>query len=118
MCFVDLKKAFGRVPRKVLEWAVRKNEITEVLVRSVWSLYERAKTKVRVDSELSEEFEVKVGMYQWSVLSHVLVAVVVYVTEYAREGALSELQCADDLVLLSETIEGLRNKFLKWKEAF
>ena len=24
---------------------------------------------------------------------------------------------ADDLVLISETIEGLRNKFLKWKEA-
>ena len=30
--------------------------------RSVMSLYEVAKTRVRVDSELSEEFEVKVGM--------------------------------------------------------
>ena len=25
MCFVDLDKAFDRVPRKVLEWAMRKN---------------------------------------------------------------------------------------------
>ena len=24
MCFVDLEKAFERVPRKVLEWAMRK----------------------------------------------------------------------------------------------
>ena len=32
--------------------------------------------------------------------------------------ALSELLYVDDLVLMSETIEGLRNKFLKWKEAF
>ena len=32
-------------------------------------------------------------------------------------GALSELQYADDLVLMSETIEGLMNKFLKWKGA-
>ena len=39
-------------------------------------------------------------------------------TEFAREGALSELLYADDLVLMSETIKGLRNKFLKWKEAF
>ena len=31
---------------------------------------------------------------------------------------LNELQYADDLVLISETIEGLWNKFLKWKEAF
>ena len=31
---------------------------------------------------------------------------------------LSELLCADDLVLKSETMEGLRNKFLEWKEDF
>ena len=24
VCFVDLEKAFDRVPRKVLEWAMRK----------------------------------------------------------------------------------------------
>ena len=40
------------------------------------------------------------------------------VTEFAREGVLSELLYADDLVLMSEIIEGLRNKFLKWREAF
>ena len=77
-------------------------------------LYEGAKTRVRVDSELSEEFEVKVGMHQGSVLSPFIFAVVVdVVTELAREGALSELLYADDLILMSETIEGLRNKFLE-----
>ena len=40
------------------------------------------------------------------------------VTEFAREDALSELLYADDLVLMSETMEGLRNKFLRWKEVF
>ena len=30
----------------------------------------------------------------------------------------SELLYADDLVLMSEAIEGLRNKFMKWKESF
>ena len=34
------------------------------------------------------------------------------------EVALSELLYADNLVLMSETMEGLWNKFLKWKEAF
>ena len=34
------------------------------------------------------------------------------------ECALSELLYADDSVLLSESIEGLSKKLLKWKEAF
>ena len=33
------------------------------------------------------------------------------------ECALSKLLHADDSVLMSETVEGLRNKFLRWKEA-
>ena len=45
MCFVDLEKAFDRVPRIVLEWALMKKEIPEVLARSVTSLYEGAKTR-------------------------------------------------------------------------
>ena len=67
-----------------------------------------------MDSELSEELEVNVGMHQGSVLSPFPSAVVLdVVTGFPREGALSELLYADDLVLMSETIEGLRNKFLK-----
>ena len=41
------------------------------------SLYEGANTRVIVDSELPEEFEVKVGMYQGSALWHFLFAVMV-----------------------------------------
>ena len=75
MCFVGLQKAFDRVPRNVLECAMRKKGITEVLVRSMMSLYEGGKTRVRVDSELSEEFEVHVVIHQRSVLSTFLFAV-------------------------------------------
>ena len=77
---------------------MRKKGIPEVLVRSVLSLYECAKTRFRVYSELSEEFEVNVGVHQESVLSPFPFAVVVdVVNEFFREGALSELLCANDL---------------------
>ena len=93
--------------------------IPEVLVGSVMSLYEGARTRVSVDSELSVEFEVKVGMHQGSVRSPFLIALVVdVVTEFTREGALSELLYDYDLVVMSETIDRLRDKFLKWKVAF
>ena len=50
-----------------------------------------------MDSELSEEFEIKVGMHQGSVLSHFLFTVVVgVVTEFAREGVLSEWLYPDE----------------------
>ena len=113
MCFVDLEKAFDRVTAKVLEWAMRKKEIPQVLVISLINLYQGTNARVRVDSELSEEFEVNVGMHQGSVLSPFRFAVVVdVVTEFAFEGTLCELLYADDLVMMSETIEGLRDKFL------
>ena len=44
----------------------------------------REKTRVGVDSELSEELVVKVGMHQGSVLSPFHPAVVVDVTEFGR----------------------------------
>ena len=40
------------------------------------------------------------------------------VTELAKEDALSDLLFVDDLVIISERITGLWNKFKKWKEAF
>ena len=66
MCFVDLEKAFDRVLRRVLEWAMRNRCIPEAIVRAVMSFYEGAKTNVRVGLELSEDFEVKVGVHQGS----------------------------------------------------
>ena len=58
--FVDLEKAFDRVPREVVEWALRKFENEEWLVRVVMALYEGATTRVRVNGELREEFPVNV----------------------------------------------------------
>ena len=59
------------------------------------------------------------GMHQGYVPLHFIFAVVVdVVNELARKGVLSELLYVDDLGLMSETIEGLRNKFMKWKDSF
>ena len=44
--------------------------------------------------------------------------VVDVITESVRNGLMSEMLYADDLVLTSETMEALREKFWKWKEAF
>ena len=118
MCFVDLEKKFDRVPRGVLEQAMRKKGIPEAMVRAMMSLHEGAKTRVRVGLVLSEEFEVKVGLYQGSALLPLLFVIVVdVITESVKSGLISKMLYVGDLILTSKTMEGLRETFLKWKEA-
>ena len=118
MCYVDLEKAFDRVPRKVMEWALRKKGLAEVLVQVVMSLYEGSRKKARVGSGTSDEFGVRVGVHQGSVLSPLAFAIVVdVVTEHAREGLLNEILYADDLVLMSESLEDLRERLQRWRRA-
>ena len=52
--FVDLEKAFNRVPRKVVRWALRKLGVDEWLIRTVIPVM--ACTVVRTDAGLSESF--------------------------------------------------------------
>ena len=39
------------------------------------------------------------------------------VSEHAREGLLNEILYADDLVLMSENLEDLRERFQRWRDA-
>ena len=71
-------------------------------------------TTVRVDSEMSEELEAKVWMHQGSMHLPLLLTVAVDdATKLAKEIVLSKLMYADGLVLMSETIEGSREKCRK-----
>ena len=70
--FVDLEKAFDRVPRKVLWWAMRKLGVEEWIIGLVQALYNGANCRVRVNGKLGQPFDVKVGLHQGSVLSPLL----------------------------------------------
>ena len=61
---MDLEKAFDRVPREVISWAMRKLGVEEWPVSAVMSTYTGAKTVVRAIYGNSKGFEVKLGMHQ------------------------------------------------------
>ncbi|KAI3365772.1 hypothetical protein L3Q82_000771 [Scortum barcoo] len=48
MCFVDLEKAFDRVPRGILWGVLREYGVREPLLRAVRSLYDRSRSLVRI----------------------------------------------------------------------
>ena len=66
MAFVDLEKAFYRVPWKVIWWALRKLGVEEWIVLLVPGMYASGQSHVRVDEGYSGEFEAKVGVHQGS----------------------------------------------------
>ena len=97
-----------------MEWEVRKKGVLEVLVRAIMSMHDGTKTRVRVGNDLSEEFLVTVGVHQGSVMSPLLFSIVIdVITKSARKNSMHEILYADDLVLLSDTMSGLREKFFR-----
>ena len=66
--FVDLEKAFDRIPRKVFWWAPRKVGIPEWIFRVIQVMYQNARSQVRVNNLFSDVFDVQVGVHQGSVL--------------------------------------------------
>ena len=116
IAFVDLEKAFDRVPRDVIWWAMRKLGTDEWLVRLVQSMYKDVRSRVRVGDGYSEEFGVGVGVHQGSVLSPLLFIIVLEaLSREFRTGCPWELLYADDLMISAESMEELLVKVQIWK---
>ena len=100
MAFVDLEKAFDRVPWAVLWWALRKLGVEEWLINVTKAMYEGATMAVKLRSGESKEFEVKVGVHQGSILSPLLfTGVLEALSVKFREGLPWELLYADQFGL-------------------
>ncbi|KAK3564177.1 hypothetical protein QTP86_010807 [Hemibagrus guttatus] len=112
MCFVDLEKAFDRVPRGILWEVLWEYGVRGPLLRAVRSLYNRSRSLVRIASCKSDLFPVHVGLRQGCPLSPVLF--IVFMDRISRrsqglEGVrfgdhrISSLIFADDVVLLASS---------------
>ena len=66
--FVDLEKAFDKVPRQAVSWALRRQMVPEYLVKAVMGLYTNSSSRVRFagGGVLSEKFPIRVGVHQGS----------------------------------------------------
>ena len=74
--FVDLEKAFDRVPRKVIWWALRTVGVDEWIVRVIQSMHDGSTSKICVNELCSDNISFKVGVHQGSLLSPLLFGIV------------------------------------------
>ena len=98
-----------------MRWALRQLGVDEWLIRTVMTFYTEVCTVVRTDAELSESFEVKVGLHQGSVLNPLFSAVMDVVSSEARSGLHVELLHADDLVPMAPTMKQPGRCVSEWR---
>ena len=80
-------------------------------------MYENAKSCVRLNGQFTDEFNIKVGFHQGVVPSPLLFIIVIETTyKELKAGCHRELLYADDLVLMTETLEGLKKKLTIWED--
>lgn len=125
MAFMDLEKAYDRVDREALWKVLYMYGVGGRLLHAVKSMYEGGRACVRVGSEVSEWFDVKVGVRQGCVMSPWLFNVymdgvvrevyartrgvgVNLLNEAGERWVLSMLLFADDTVLVADSEEKLQ----------
>ncbi|KAK3525135.1 hypothetical protein QTP86_018096, partial [Hemibagrus guttatus] len=111
--FVDLEKAYDRVPREELWYCMRKSGVAEKYVRVVQDMYERSRTVVWCAVGQTEEFKVEVGLHQGSALSPFLFAIVM--DQEVRQESPWTMMFADDIVICSESRERVEESLERWR---
>ena len=88
LVFLDLEKAFDRVPRVLIESSLRRKGVLECYMKAMMKMYKEVLSQEKVEGEDSKEFAVRVGIHQGSVLSPFTFVVVMDVVteEVANKG--------------------------------
>ncbi|XP_063593347.1 uncharacterized protein LOC134770416 [Penaeus indicus] len=116
--FIDLEKAYNRVPRQEVWNCLRLKEVEEKYIRLVQEMYEGNKTLVRCAAGDTGEFEVTVGLHQGSALNLFLFAVIINcVTGQMQREVPWDMLFADDVVVSAETKEEVEQRLELWREA-
>jgi hypothetical protein len=116
--FIDLEKAYDRVPREEVWECLRLAGTSECYVRVIQDMYDRGRTAVRSSAGLTEEFGVGVGRHQGSALRPFLFAIIMdKLAEDIRGEAPWEMLFADDIVLCREHRRALEEALEAWRNA-
>ena len=116
--FIDLDKAYYKVPREELWECLRLAETSECYIRIIEDMHDRATTTVRSAAGLTEEFKVGVGFPQCSALSPFFFAIITEkLTEDIWKDAPWDMVFADDIVLSGQNHKELENNLEIWMNA-
>jgi hypothetical protein len=116
MIFIDLEKAYDKVPRNVMWWALRKHKVFTKYITLIKDMYDNVVTIVRTSDKDTNDFSINIGLHQGSALSPYLFALVMDdVTRDIQNGIPWCMLFADDVVLVDESRTGVDQKLELWR---
>ena len=116
--FIDLKKAYERIPRSEVWNCLRLKGVAEKYIRVIQDMYRDSRTKVKCTAGLTDNFQVTVGLHQGSALRPLLFAIVMdCLTREIQRDAPWDMLFADDVVLCGESREDLETRLETWRRA-
>ena len=76
LVFIDLKKAYDKIPRNVMLWSLDKYKVPSKYVTLIKHMYNDVVTSVRTNDDNTDYFPIKIGLHQRPTLSPYLFALV------------------------------------------
>jgi hypothetical protein len=117
MVFIDLEKAYDKIPRNVMWWALDKHKVPTKYVTLIKDMYNNVTTSVRTNDGNTEYFPIKIGLHQGSALSSYLFALVMDEVTRDIQGDIPWCMLfADDVVLVDESQAGVNRKLELWRQ--
>ena len=118
MVFIDIEKAYNRVPRDLIWWVLNKKKVLRGYIEIIKHMYEGAVTSVRTTCGETWEFPVTIGLHWGSTLSsYPFTLIMDELTAHILEEVPRYMLLADDIVLVDESKDGVNAKLEKWREA-
>ena len=69
MVFIDLEKAYDKISRNIMWWALNKHKVPTKYVGLIKDMYNNIVTSVRTSDGDTDDFPIRIGLYQGSALS-------------------------------------------------
>jgi hypothetical protein len=118
MVFIHLEKAYDKVPRNIMLWALQKHKISTKYITSlrICTIMLFVVTSVRTSDGDTNNFPINIGLHQGSALTTYLFALVMdEVTREIQGGITWCMLFANDVVLVDESRTGVDQKLELWR---
>jgi hypothetical protein len=117
MVFIDLEKAYDKIPRNLIRWVLGKHKVLTKYVTLIKDMYDKVVTSIRTTDGDTNVFSIYIVLHQGSNLSPYLFALVIDEVTGVIQGDIPWCMFfADDVVLVYESREGVNRKLELWRQ--